>query len=134
MEEEEPETINVTVIHEQKDGTQTSKCVVVPHSIEWMEILEQATSLTTAEMAAVTITPSGEPHYLLHPYISLEEFIEDEGTPDISITVRPATEEEQQVMQRLKDAQHEFEVAEERLLSAECDFGNLRQKKRSRKE
>ena len=133
-EEVEAEMINVTVIHEQKDGTQTSKRVVVPHYAEWSDILQEATSLTTAEMASVIITPPGEPEYFLDPHMTFQEYNESEGTTDISIAVRPATEEEQRVMQSLRDAQHELGVAEERLLSAQCDFENLREKKRSRKE
>lgn len=133
-EEVEPEMINVTMIHEQKDGTQSSKRVVVPHYAEWSNILQEATPLTTAEMASVAITPSGDSTDLLNCLLSFKEYHESEGTPDISITVRPATEEEQQVMQSLRDAQREFDVAEDRMLSAQCDFENLREKKRSRKE
>lgn len=133
-EEVEPEMIKVTVILHLEDGTQTSNLVIVPHYAEWSEILEKATSLTAAEMASVIITPSGEPEYFLDPHISFQEYNESEGTPEVSIDVCPATEEEQRVMQSLRDAQREFDVAEDRMLSAQCDFENLRAKKRSKKE
>jgi len=116
--EDEMTLFDITVIHQENDGTETSKRVVVPLHTQWSEILTQATSLTSAEIACAYITPVNGSGNVLEPYISFQEYSQLEDTTTFSIIVRVPTQDEQYVHENLRRAEEEFYDSESALNEA----------------